>query len=229
MSDRNPEYVSNRVLLCNASVYDIKDKYEAECLSEYRDLVNKVCDAHEEISNIQKLIKEQTKQAKIEELKSSIKAIENQIVKYNVKLSQMESEYPLRYVIQRIRETTPPEQPIQETRQEKNKTKKFFEKYSYIGCFLPFIIGALFLVVMMFIKLWKFSNGSTGLFILNLILIPLAFVGGINVFRGFFAVVEMDEEKFGYKIKTDSWKFYVYMAITYGGYFALLYMMLKYA
>ena len=105
--------------------------------------------------------------------------------------------------------------------------KKFFEKYSYIGCLIPLILGGLIPVVMMFIGLWKFSNGNVGLFILNLILIPLAIVGGINVFRGFFAVLEMDEAKFGH-IVTKGWRFTLYIIIHIGGYLALLYMIFKY-
>ena len=104
--------------------------------------------------------------------------------------------------------------------------KKLFDKLSNLGCMLPFILGALIPIVMMFIGLWKFSNGNIGLFILNLILIPLAFVGGINIFRGIGAVLEMDEEKFGHIIK--GWKFYLYILIHFGGYFALIYMIIKY-
>ena len=106
--------------------------------------------------------------------------------------------------------------------------KKFFEKYSHLGCLIPFIIGGLFPIVGMFIGIWKFSEGNIELFILNLILIPFALIGAINIFRGFGAVVEKDEAKFGHKIKTNSWKFYLYMLITYGGYFALFYMIIKY-
>ena len=78
--------------------------------------------------------------------------------------------------------------------------KKFFDRLSTLGCMLPFILGGLIPIVVMFIRLWNFSDNSIGLFILNLILIPLAFIGGINVFRGFGAVLEMDEEKYGPKI-----------------------------
>lgn len=115
------QYVSNRVLLCNASVYDIKDKYEAKCLNEYLNLVGKVDDAHEQKANLQQHIKGQTKQAKIDELKSTIKDIENQIVQYNVTLSKMETEYPLYYVIQRIREK---EQSTQGKHKQPEQTKR---------------------------------------------------------------------------------------------------------
>ena len=91
MSDRN--YVSNRVLLCNASLDVIKDKYEAECLYEYRSMVNMIEEAHTEIKRL----------SKQPNASSFIKKIESQIVKYNIQLSRMESEYPLQGVIQRIR------------------------------------------------------------------------------------------------------------------------------
>ena len=91
MSERN--YVSNRVLLCNASIDVIKDKYEAEILYEYRSMVNKIEEAHTEIQRL----------SKQSNASSSIKKIENQIVQYNIQLSRMESEYPLQNVIQRMR------------------------------------------------------------------------------------------------------------------------------
>ena len=87
-------YVSNRDLLCRASALDINDKFEAECLYEYRNLVNKINDARAEIQRL-------STQPKSE---ASIKEIETQISRYNVQLSGMESTYPLRYVIQRLRE-----------------------------------------------------------------------------------------------------------------------------
>jgi hypothetical protein len=91
MSERN--YVSNRVLLCNASIDVIKDKYEAERLYEYRSMVNKIEEAHTEIKRL----------SKQPNASSSIKKIESQIVQYNIQLSRMESEYPLQGVIQRIK------------------------------------------------------------------------------------------------------------------------------
>lgn len=105
--------------------------------------------------------------------------------------------------------------------------KKFFEKFSYIGCLLPFIIGGVFSIVIMFTDLWEFSDSNIGLFILNLILIPFAFIGGINVLRGVGAVLEMDEVKFRNKIK-GGWGFYLYAIIHIGGYLALFYMIIKY-
>lgn len=104
MSDRNSNYVSNRVFLCNASWNVIKDKYEAQCLNEYKALVEKVNEAYEEINNIQREIRSQSKQSKIDELEASIRVIRSNIAKYDRELLKMESEYPLRYVLQRIKE-----------------------------------------------------------------------------------------------------------------------------
>ena len=106
------------------------------------------------------------------------------------------------------------------------RIKDFFDNLSIVGCLLPFIIGGIFPIVMMFIKLWEFSNGNISLFILNLILIPLAVIGGINVFRGVGAVMERDEEKFGHLIN-NNWKTGLYFIIHLGGYFALAYMIAK--
>ena len=96
--------------------------------------------------------------------------------------------------------------------------KKFFEKYSYIGCLLPFIIGGLFPIVMMFIGIWKACNGNIGYFILNILAIPFTIIGAINIFRGFCSVLEEDGEKFDYN---KNWKLAIYLLITIGGYIAL--------
>ena len=96
--------------------------------------------------------------------------------------------------------------------------KKFFEKYSYIGCLLPFIIGGLFPIVMMFIGLWKACNSNIGYFILNILMIPFIVIGAINIVRGFLAILEKDEQKFKFK---KYWHFVIYYLITIAGYFAL--------
>jgi hypothetical protein len=105
--------------------------------------------------------------------------------------------------------------------------KRFFDNLSTVGCLLPFIVGGLVPIVMMFIKLWEFCNGNISLFILNLILIPLSVIGGINVFRGVVAVLEIDEKKFGHVVN-KGWRFYLYILIHFGGYVALVYMIVKY-
>ena len=110
---------------------------------------------------------------------------------------------------------------------ELGKRKVLADKLSTLGCMLPIILGCLIPLALMFVGVWKLSEGNIGLFFLNLVLLPLALVGGINVFRGIGAVIEMDEEKFGHKVK-KGWRFYVYILIHFGGYFALLYVLLKY-
>jgi hypothetical protein len=60
--------------------------------------------------------------------------------------------------------------------------------------------------------------------ILDLILFPLALIGGINVFRGFCAVLEKDEEKYTFK---KDWKFSIYLLIHLGGYLALFYVITR--
>lgn len=96
--------------------------------------------------------------------------------------------------------------------------KKFFEKYSYIGCLLPFIIGGLFPIVMMFIGIWKACNGNIGMFIINSLAVPLLIIGIINIFRGFAAVLDKDADNFEPK---KYWQFAVYFIITIAGYFAV--------
>lgn len=99
--------------------------------------------------------------------------------------------------------------------------KKFFEKYSYVGCLLPFIIGGSIPIVILFIRLWDFSNNNIWEFIFNLLLIPFGFIGGINAFRGIFAVMGKDVDNFNIR---HGWGFYVYLIITTIGYLAFLYL-----
>ena len=96
--------------------------------------------------------------------------------------------------------------------------KKLFDKLSNIGCLLPFIIGGLLPIVMMCVWLWKACNGNIGYFILNILMAPLILIGGINVIRGFCAVLEKDGDKFEYE---KGWKISLYMLITIASYFAL--------
>ena len=104
--------------------------------------------------------------------------------------------------------------------------KKLFDKLSPYGCLLPFSLGGLIFIVVIFIRLWNFSDSNIGLFLLNLMLVPLAIIGGINIFRGIGAVLEKDEEKLGHIVK--GWKFYLYILIHFGGYLALIYIIVKY-
>ena len=98
--------------------------------------------------------------------------------------------------------------------------KKFFENISYIGCLLPMIVGAVLPVVIMCIRIWGNNGGNIGSFVVNILILPFAIIGAINIVRGFFAVIEKDGEKFyGEKY----WKVAVYMLITIAGYAAVFY------
>ena len=62
--------------------------------------------------------------------------------------------------------------------------------------------------------------------VLNLILlIPLAIIGAINVFRGFCAVLEKADEKYDFK---KDWHVSIYLLIHIGGYLALFYTIIRY-
>ena len=108
-----------------------------------------------------------------------------------------------------------------------SKHKNIFDKLSTLGCMIPVILGGLIPIALMFVGVWKLAEGNIGLFFLNLLLLPLALVGVINVFRGICAVLEKDQEKFGRNVK-NNWKFYLYIVIHFGGYFALAYVLAKY-
>ncbi len=59
---------------------------------------------------------------------------------------------------------------------------------------------------------------SLGQIILSIIIIPFAILGGINITRGIFAVIEEDGQKFDWK---KDWKLSVYIIINFAGYIAL--------
>ena len=97
--------------------------------------------------------------------------------------------------------------------------KNFFEKVSSLGCLLPFILGAVFPFVIMFIKVWDACNGNILSFIINIIAIPLVFIGGINIIRGFCKVLEKDTQNFDIK---KYWHFAIYFIISIAGYIAVV-------
>ena len=96
--------------------------------------------------------------------------------------------------------------------------KKLFDKLSNIGCLLPFIIGGLFPIVGMLVMIWKFCNGNIWYFLINTLAVPFIFIGGINIIRGFGAVLEKDQENFEFK---KYWHFAIYFIITIIGYVAV--------
>ena len=126
MSERDygtKTYVSNRDLLCKEStLYCVHDKYEMECLYKYRDLVKKIKELQAEIQKL-------STQPKSE---ASITYIEAQIRRYNIQLSGMESEYPLRYVIQRLREKEQASSVEYKQSQQKNQTTRPKKKKSIV-------------------------------------------------------------------------------------------------
>jgi len=67
------------------------------------------------------------------------------------------------------------------------------------------------------------GNGSI---LAGIILTPFVVIGIVNVFRGFGAVLQIDEVKYGNKIG-KGWNFYAYLLINLGGYFALFYALIK--
>lgn len=97
--------------------------------------------------------------------------------------------------------------------------KKFLEKLSSVGCFLPLIIGAIVPVVILCIRIWDKCNGNIGCFLINLLILPFAVIGAISIVRGFFAIIEKDGEKF----YGEKWKAGIYLLITIAGYAAVFY------
>jgi hypothetical protein len=96
--------------------------------------------------------------------------------------------------------------------------KKFFEKYSHMGCLLPFIMGGLFPIVGMFIGIWKLCDGNVGYFIINSLFVPFIFIGLINIIRSFCALIEKDQTNFDFK---KYWHFAIYLIISIAGYIAV--------
>ena len=95
--------------------------------------------------------------------------------------------------------------------------KKFFDKLSTYGCLLPFILGGLIPIVMMFIGIWKACNGNIGMFVLNVLAMPFALLGAINIVRGFCNVVmDKDSENF-----EKYWTYTLYFIANIIGYAAI--------
>lgn len=98
--------------------------------------------------------------------------------------------------------------------------KKFFKN----------ILGYVFIALIIFIPLaiafqniydvvLKIGRGSL---VAGIVLTPFVIIGVINIFRGIFAVLEMDEAKYGHKVG-EGWKFSLYLLIHIGGYLAVFY------
>lgn len=105
--------------------------------------------------------------------------------------------------------------------------KKFFKEYSWLLYLIPIALFVLVVIgvyvggiVDFFRAVWEFSNESIGMTVLNVLLIPFAILGGVNLFRGFFTILETDTEKLGIQ---KYWQFVVYFVMNVVGYFALFY------
>lgn len=102
--------------------------------------------------------------------------------------------------------------------------KKFFSNiliYGFIALGLLIPLAIMFMDLLGIIL--KIGGGSI---IVGILLTPFVFIGIINVFRGFGAVLEKDEEMFGHEVK-KGWKFALYLLLHIGGYLALFYTLIR--
>lgn len=101
--------------------------------------------------------------------------------------------------------------------------KPFKEHFWWLGIILVAlvvlgIIGANIWFVYDFFKgIWDKSE-TTGMFILDIVKIPFAIFGGIQLFRGFWAIAEKDTANLGDR---EYWKGVLYIIVTFIGYVAL--------
>ena len=95
--------------------------------------------------------------------------------------------------------------------------KKFFSNIaSYV------LIAVVILVPLAIYFYDVFLKIGRGSLIAGIVITPFVIIGIINVIRGVGAVLEMDEAKYGHKLKKN-WKFGVYLLLHIGGYLALFY------
>lgn len=98
--------------------------------------------------------------------------------------------------------------------------KKFF---SNIALYVLIAVVIFIPVAIAFQELYDvFLTIGRGSLIAGIVITPFVIIGIINVIRGVGAVLEMDEEKYGHKLKKN-WKFGVYLLLHIGGYLALFY------
>lgn len=103
--------------------------------------------------------------------------------------------------------------------------KKFFKEHFWwltlipIALFVLVITGVyVYTILAGTVDIWEASNENIGVFILNIVSIPFAILGGINLFRGGWTVLEHDVEKLGIH---KYWQGVIYFLITLAGYFAI--------
>ena len=102
--------------------------------------------------------------------------------------------------------------------------KKFFSKILFCAIVSVVILVPLAIAFQdVYDVILKIGGGSI---VVGIVLIPFVIIGCINIFRGFGAVLEMDEAKFGKRIKKN-WQFAVYLLFYIGGYLALFYVITK--
>ena len=145
----------------------------------------------------------------------------NYCVNYRIPTSQ-ENLYE-NYKKDRTVESKPQSKPIQST-EPKSKKTDLGSKILPILIFIPIVISVLLAIVSAFVDVWEFSKGSIGLFLINLVAIPLAFVGGLKVVKGLYIVASEAVEKYNL---TKDWQLSTYVVITFFEIIALVYVFLK--
>lgn len=102
--------------------------------------------------------------------------------------------------------------------------KKFFSNIIFYVIIAVVILVPLAIAFQdVFDVILKIGGGSI---LKGIILLPFAVLGFINAFRGFGAVLEMDEAKYGHLIKRN-WQLGIYFILYIGGYFAMYYVIIK--
>ena len=118
------------------------------------------------------------------------------------------------------------EKRMMETHKQENKEKNTNWGWKILAAliFLPIVILVLLTIVSAFVDVWGLSDNSIGLFLINLVAIPLAIIGGFKVVKGLFLVSNEAIEK--HNIIKD-WQLSTYVAITMIEVIALVYVFLK--
>lgn len=114
---------------------------------------------------------------------------------------------------------------------KRDKRQKLFNKTKNIlfNILICLVLTAIILVPLViafqdvYDVIYEIGGGSV---IVGIIVTPFAIIGGINFLRGFGAVLEMDEEKYGHIIKKD-WQLRIYFFFHICSYIALFYVIIK--
>ena len=101
--------------------------------------------------------------------------------------------------------------------------KKFMKNIFF---YVAVALVALLILALVFQDFYGiFLTIGGGSIIAGMVLTPFVIIGCVNVFRGFGAVLEMDEAK--YKRKLEKWQYNLYVFLYVGGYLALFYVMIR--